>query len=290
MIIMSIRTEKFLRFPGGKAKALTLSYDDGVEQDIQMVELLRDSGIKCTFNINAGCFSPEGKVHPEGRIHRRMTASQCLKTYTEDVCEVAIHGYNHTFLPNMDSASVCCEIIDDRRGLEALFGRQIHGMAYPYGPTSDTVCQILDLCGVYFARTTVSTEKFNLPDSKDEWLRLPATCHHKNPRLTELCDNFLAMDPKREPKMFYLWGHTYEFDEAKNWHVIEEFLNKMKGHNDIWYATNMEIYQAWADFNALETSADGTMVYNPTLHSVWFTTFRGKTYEVKPGETITIEG
>lgn len=285
---MATRNDIFLRFPGGKSKTLTLSYDDGVEQDIQMIELLREAGIKCTFNINAGCFYPEEKEHPEGKIHRRMKASQCLQVYTDDVCEVAVHGYNHTMLPNMDSATVCCEIVDDRRGLEALFGRQIHGMAYPHGPTTDTVMDILELCGIYFARTTVSTEKFELPATERDWLKLPATCHHKSPRLLELCDQFLNAQYKRDPKMFYLWGHTYEFDEANNWHVIKGFLEKMKGHDDIWYATNMEIYQCWKDFRNLERSADGSRIYNPNLRSVWFTTFKGDIYEVKPGESVTI--
>ena len=66
---MSIRREKFLRFPGGKAKALTLSYDDGMRQDMRMVEILRPAGIKCTFNINSGCFFDEEKDYPENKIH-----------------------------------------------------------------------------------------------------------------------------------------------------------------------------------------------------------------------------
>ncbi len=285
---MSKRKDIFLRFPGGRNKVLTLSYDDGVEQDIRMVELLRSAGIKCTFNISAGCFFPEDKSHPEGKIHRRMTATQCLNTYTDDVCEVAIHGYNHTMLPNMDSATACCEIIDDRRELEALFGRQIHGMAYPYGLTNDTIVDILRLCGVYYSRTIVSTEKFTIPATADEWLRLPATCHHVNPRLMELCDQFLAPGNPRPPKMFYLWGHTYEFDEKNNWHVIEEFVEKMKGHDDIWYATNMEVYQAWKDFRNLEISADGSRIYNPNLRDVWFEDFGKNLYKIAPGESIVI--
>ena len=36
-----------LRFPGGKRKALTLSYDDGVRQDIRLAELLNRYGVKC---------------------------------------------------------------------------------------------------------------------------------------------------------------------------------------------------------------------------------------------------
>ena len=285
---MNNRKDFHRRFPGGKEKVLTLSYDDGVEQDMRMVELLQAAGVKCTFNISANLFSPEGFVHPNGKVHRRMTASQCLKTYTEDVCEVAIHGYNHTLLPNMDSAGIVCEIIDDRRGLEALFGRQIHGMAYPYGKTNDTVVDVLRLCGVYYSRTTVSTEKFTIPDTQEEWLRLPATCHHKNPRLMELCDQFLAGDKRLAPKMFYLWGHTYEFEEKDNWHVMEQFLEKMKGHDDIWYATNIEVYQAWKDYKSLEISADGSMIYNPSLRSVWICDSYRKVHEIKPGETITL--
>ncbi len=43
-----------MRFPEGKSKALTLSYDDGVEQDKRLVSLMAEHGIKGTFNINSG--------------------------------------------------------------------------------------------------------------------------------------------------------------------------------------------------------------------------------------------
>ena len=42
--------------------------------------------------------------------------------------------------------------------------------------------------GVAYARTVKSTEKFDLPT---DWLRLPATCHHNNPRLMELAKKFV---------------------------------------------------------------------------------------------------
>ena len=44
----------FLRFPGGKIKALTLSYDDGVEQDEKLVDIMVKYGLKGTFNLNSG--------------------------------------------------------------------------------------------------------------------------------------------------------------------------------------------------------------------------------------------
>ena len=183
----------------GKKKALTFSYDDGVEQDARLIEIFRKNGLKATFNINGGQFSPEGTVHPEGKIHRRMTEKQVKETYTEDVCEVACHAYKHPHLCECDPAMVSYQVLQDRLTLEALFDRQIHGMAYPFGPTNDTVVDILKNTGIWYSRTVVSTEKFDMPS---DWLRLPATCHHKNPRLMELADQFLADDRYPAPRLF----------------------------------------------------------------------------------------
>ena len=277
---------RFLRFPGGKSKALTFSYDDGVEQDIRLVDIFRKHGLKGTFNINAGLFAPEGTVHPEGKISRRMTIRQCLDTYSEDTCEVACHGYCHAILPDCDSAAACMEVIDDRRDLEKIFKRQIHGMAYAYGRTNDQCVDILRNAGIYYSRTTVSTEKFDFPTA--DWLRLPATCHHRNPRLMELADKFLDLVPPNSPKLFYVWGHTYEFERDDNWQIIEAFAEKMAFKDDIWYATNMEIYTAWHDYMQLESSVDGSVIFNPTIRSVWIADKKNNVYEIKPGQSVTL--
>ena len=39
----------FMRYPEGKAKAVTFSYDDGVAQDVRLAELFCKYGIKATF-------------------------------------------------------------------------------------------------------------------------------------------------------------------------------------------------------------------------------------------------
>ena len=58
--------EMSLLFPGGLSKALTLSYDDGVEQDIRLIDIMNKHGLKGTFNLSGGLFAPEGTVYPEG--------------------------------------------------------------------------------------------------------------------------------------------------------------------------------------------------------------------------------
>ena len=83
--------------------------------------------------------------------------------------------------------------------------------------------------------------------------------------------------------MFYLWGHSYEFDIHNNWHVIEEFAAFMGNRDDIWYATNIEIYDYMQAQRTLVLSADHTMVYNPSAMEVWFSC-DGEICSVKPGE------
>lgn len=272
--------ERFLRFPGGKAKALTFSYDDGVTADVRLIDILRKNGMKGTFNLNSGLLGTTRK-------RTRLSASEALDIYTPDVCEVACHTANHPVLSDSNPIHAWEEVLEDRKNLEKLFGRQIHGMAYPYGNRScgDTVVEILKNSGIYYSRTTVSTKKF---DMTDDWLRLPATCHHNAPQLMELADKFLATKVQHFSKVFFVWGHSYEFDDQNNWNVIEDFCEKMAFKDDIWYATNIELYYAWLDYSRLETSADGRTIYNPSHRSVWIGDAKYDTWEIKPGETITI--
>jgi hypothetical protein len=50
----------FMRYPGGKAKAVTFSYDDGVIQDIRLAEIFDKYNMKATFNFN--CCAMKEKI------------------------------------------------------------------------------------------------------------------------------------------------------------------------------------------------------------------------------------
>lgn len=278
----------YMRFPGGLSKALTLSYDDGVEQDEQLIKILNEYNIKATFNINGGCFAPEGTVYPEGRIHRRLTVSRALELYKKPH-EVALHSYTHPFLETLPTSQIAMEVLEDKRALEKYFGGVIRGMAYPMGTYSDDVVSVLKNAGVAYSRTIQSTEKFDIPR---DWLRMPATCHHNNPRLLELAETFVSKEYNRHPQLFYLWGHSYEFEDHKNWHVIEDFCKTVANKDDIWYATNIEIYDYITAYNRLSWAIDMKAVYNPSAVSVWVKVAKPfepeQTVEIKPGETLTL--
>ena len=264
-------------FPQGKPKTLTLSYDDGVVQDKRLVAILDQYGLKCTFNISAGKYTP-GDTDPG---YGKMTKTSAQALFANSPPEVAAHGYDHLHMTRLDGVDMLEQITCDRRQLENDFARTIRGFAYPYGAFNADVVSALKLSGVVYARTTRNNYKFELPEN---WLQLHPTCHHNDERLMALAKRFVETP---YGQMFYLWGHSYEFDDRDNWNVIEEFAAFVANREDIWYATNMEIYNYVEAYRMLEMNYDKTWVYNPTMKTLWFEQ-KGKTYTIASGETITL--
>ena len=105
----------------------------------------------------------------------------------------------------------------------------------------------------------------------------------------EIAEQFNSEVTRRgDCRMFYLWGHSYEFDNSDNWEVIEKFAAYMGGRDDVWYAANIEIYDYVKAYERLCVSVDRSMIYNPSAIDVWFEE-DGTTYVVKSGETIRID-
>lgn len=276
----------FMRFPQGLGKALTLSYDDGVTEDIRLIDIMQKHGLKGTFNINSGMYAKKDDVFRDKPYANRLTEQEVLELYSKEGIEPAMHGLTHAHLQTLPMPQAVYEVMEDRKNLEALFGKEIRGMAYAYGTFNDDSVRVLEDCGVLYCRTVVSTEKFDLPT---DWLRLPATCHHTNPRLPELTKTFIerTVGAQAHAQLFYLWGHSYEFARDNNWEVIEEFAAEIGNREDIWYATNTEIFEYMEAFKRLRFDAAMTQVINPTAHALWFT-FHKTQYCVQPGETLKL--
>lgn len=275
----------YMRFPGGLPKALTLSYDDGVEEDIRLIEIMKKHGLKGTFNINSGMYPTEDHVWPEGYLYRRMPKSKAIATYKSSGMEIATHSVNHPHLAELPVNITMREIMDDRRNLEQDYGCIVRGHAYPFGSISDGVVTALKSCGIVYARKTGPTGNFTLPT---EWHRWHPTCHHNHPQLMEFAQTFVEKVTRHTPLLFYVWGHSYEFTRDNNWERIEKFAEFMGGREDIWYATNIEIYDYIEAYRALQFSTDGKIIRNPSAMEVFFE-IAEKPYSVNPGETLVLE-
>jgi len=252
-------------WPGGLAKAFTLSYDDGVSQDERLIALFDQYGVKGTFNLNSGltghCGSANGQPYPA--THNRFTEDQIPEMYRNH--EIAIHGYQHLDLPAYPISVAATDVLKDRLYWESLLHRPVTGMAYAFGTYNDEVIEMLRTLGIAYSRTTKATLGFDLPK---DFLAWHPTAHHSHPELPTLLQTF-AEDETPNLKLCYVWGHSYEFDGHRNWELIEDLLKIVAGRDDIWYATNGEIYRYIKAFDQLIYSADGQIIENPTAHDLW---------------------
>ncbi len=266
----------FVRFPDGRRKALTFSYDDGHPCDERLINIFDKYGLRGTFNINYNSFMGRfGKTEED--LKKRV---ELYKNH-----EVAVHGLTHPHLDTLSQTALTYEIFKDREGLEKLFGGIVNGMAYPfYRAGGELTDNAMVACGIKYGRVTPATHNFKFPT---DWYNWNPTCHHKDPRLMELAEAFLSDEVPRQPLLFYVWGHSFEFDQQNNWEIMEEFAPFISGKEDVWYATNIEIYNYIEAFRSLTWSIDGRVVHNPTAYKIWFNN-NDKDYVVAPGETINL--
>ena len=216
-------------------KAVTFSYDDGVTSDLKLLDIFNRYGMKCTFNLNFGLGPVNGGWINKGKPVNCLNLQEHIAAYAGH--EIAAHALTHQDLTKISPEEARKEMVEDRDGLNKLFGQCPAGMAYPYGTFNDEVVALLKELGFQYARTVNESCNF---DVQTDLLRFKPTCHHDNGRLFELAEQFLAMEPE-EPQIFYIWGHSYEFDGNENWDRIEELCRMLAGRDDIFYGTNAEV-------------------------------------------------
>ena len=276
-----------LAFPEGKRKAFTMSYDDGVQQDKKLLGLMHRYGIKGTFNLNSGRLDRQQYTNIDGIETNISTCSaeEIVQIYNEQ--EIACHGVKHLKLTDIPTGMVAQEIMSDRCYLEDLTKALITGFAYPFGVYSDAVIETLRYCGIQYARTVKNTGTYQLPT---DFLKWHPTCHHNDPGLMNLLNEFCQGEEIfGASRLFYLWGHSYEFDQKENWDVIEKVFEKLyKYKSYIWMATNKDIYMYVSAFKQLIFSAEGNIVYNPTSTILWMLVDK-QVVKVLPGETTYLK-
>lgn len=269
-------------------KAVTFSYDDGIRADIKLAETFDRYGLKATFNIN------------NVTAQNKLPADDIREHILNKGHEVAIHGQRHVASGAASPIDCIKDALYGRQELERAFGRIIRGMAYPdsgirnffNGNSYENVKNSLTSLGIVYARTLGGdNDSFKLPEDFHAWM---PTAHHDNPKIFEYIDKFnelkeqeLTYPSNRWPRLFYIWGHSFEFDRKDNWEHLEEICQRISGQEDVWYATNIEIYEYITAYNSLVTSADGDMIYNPSLHTIYFV-LDDKKYTIAPGETIKL--
>lgn len=224
-------------------KAVTFSYDDGVTQDIRLIELLNKYGLKATFNLNSELLGTGGWLMRAGqRVAHYKVYPQDVK-HIYDGHEVAAHTLTHPLLPTLDEDTITREVEQDRLNLSELAGYEVVGMAYPCGGENndDRVADVIRRnTGIRYCRTIQNTDSF---DPQENLYRFNPNVYHilEFDRLMDMGKQFVELKTDK-PQIFYIWGHAYEMDyHPDDWIKLEEFCKLIAGHDDIFYGTNREV-------------------------------------------------
>ncbi len=225
----------------GKMKAVTFSYDDGVTQDQRFIEILNKYRLKGTFNINSARLGQGGGSFAHGRTvaHVKPRAEELPGIYRGH--EVAGHTLNHVHLCALSDDEIVKEVQEDLDALSAIMGYPIIGSVFPYGEYDERVLQVIrERTDAKYSRGVKNTFGFDI--SEDLLSYAPSVRHAKWEEMFQMAEQFIQMTPDK-PQLFFIWGHTYEFDrDMKFWHRMDDFCRLISGHDDIFYGTNSEVF------------------------------------------------
>ena len=266
---------EFNYYKNAKRHIVTFSYDDAPPEDYKLVKIFNKYGMKATFNVHSSS------------IKGGWGVKECDMKDLYKGHEVAVHTSNHPWLERCSNVTVINQVLENRNLIEKNMGYVVRGMAYPYGTYNDDVIKACKSCGIVYSRTAGETGDFKLPKDFMQWT---GTCHHSNSK--KYCDEFInSLQSPWASNLFYIWGHSFEFPrpDSFSFEDMEELCKRLAEHkDDIWFATNIEIYDYIMAQRALHISVDESFAYNPTNIDVWIAK-DGKVYKIPAGETVTLD-
>ena len=252
---MNTQNRLYFTFPGGRRKAVTLSFDDGTVHDRRLVAAFNAHGLKATFNLVPGRFGRDNVV----------SRDEVASLYAGH--EIASHGWMHRNLDKIAPYQCLAEIRDGRAALEDLLGRPVRGFASPYGSHGEGAVEAMREAGLAYARTAGETRNsiFPVPD----FLRWTQSFHERNV-LPFLEPFFKDGHWGGTLGALSIWGHGYEFEGR--WEALDALCAALGGREGAWYCTNLELADYWKACASVVSTLDGTVVRNLSaipVHASW---------------------
>lgn len=227
---------------GDKKKAITFSFDDGVSQDVRLIELLDKYNLKATFNLNSARLGLSATMEISGVTvsHNKVKPNEIKEIYKNH--EVAAHTLSHPDLTALDEETIIYQVERDRVALSELCGYEVVGMAYPGGGVNsdDRVANIIkNHTGIKYARTITSTYSF---EKQNNFFRFNPTVYWiEAKKMFGLADRFLN-DSSSDDQLLYICGHSYELDaKPLNWELFEDFCKIIANQSNVFYGTNKQV-------------------------------------------------
>lgn len=287
--MLRLRRDMML-WPGGREKCLTLSFDDGTVEDVRICTLLRSHGLHATFNISTGIMGQQDRLFQRGHemMHDKLELSEIAEVYKG--FELAVHGYSHAHMGDHPLPMTAYELVRCKAELEGLVHAPVRGMAWPIsyeGAWMEQARQLAAACGICYARTT--RRSYDCVGVPDDFMAWDAACSFVQDELEGILGKFLAPRPSgcTEPYLLYVWGHGFEASGLDAWGRLEDFFDRVSFQPDVWYASNIEVYDYVQAYRALVYSSTGDYLFNPSRLDVWVQV-DGEARCVPSGATIAV--
>ena len=216
---------------------VTTSWDDGHPADLKLAELLMQYNIPATFYI------------PIDNMERECMNPRQIDEIAQRF-DVGGHSYHHVNLAKISPREAEKEVLEGKKALEQIIGREVLPFCYPWGSFKDETVNIVKRAGFIGARTV----KLMARKIKDPF-RIGTTIYTADPWLSTYLthsiasrDLSLAYFMLRNNLFFkswdqvaiktldfvvsnggiwHLWGHSWEIVDNNDWARLEKVLQQI---------------------------------------------------------------
>ena len=267
-------------YPEGRLKAFNVTYDDGVCQDVRLVELLNPYGIRGTFNLNSQLMAEEfAWIHENGMTVRRLPPQTVRDLYAGH--EVASHTLTHPYMDSLPEGEILRQMSEDKANLERLFERPVSGFAVPFTYYSPLIADCARRCGFSYAR--MSEERYTYAPPEDDYYWAAGT-YHISPGFADFVNGF--WETEEELALCQIVGHSYDLDTLQMWELMESLISRVAADKDTLPVTHLEAVRYW---QAMQKAViEEAYIFNGSDTVLWFE-INGKVCSVSPGERLEIK-
>ena len=204
-------------------------WDDGIEDDLRLCQLLRAAGARASFNLNPALHAAQRSAkwrYKDAKDVRRLAKGELVSAY--EGFTIANHSATHPSSTKIPLEDWRREVTDARKELQDLFGQPVLGFAYPNGDFNPETAQIVREAGHIYARTCGNATPCFPPADP---MMLASDCHHAAP---DFWERYARAKAAGSP-VFYFWGHSYEFLTDADWQAFADKLARFNSDPDaVW--------------------------------------------------------
>ncbi|MEI8063159.1 MAG: polysaccharide deacetylase family protein [Verrucomicrobiota bacterium] len=214
---------------------VTQSWDDGVHDDVRLIELLRKYQAKATFNLISSAHRAErfsNWKYQDTKPVYHLALSELVELYRG--FEVASHTVTHPHLEQLPPEKVAWELAESRKQLEDIFQRPIGGLAYPFGTCNAAVKEEARRQGYRYARAGRFVPLVFPPADPMEF---GITVWFSDEKFWAEFERV-----KQTGGVFHFVGHSYEFVNEAMWTEFEAKLARLSADSEVHWMTNLELF------------------------------------------------